>query len=122
MRSLLVACVPALALLLAPAPASAQTTPDECSADLASLTTLTETVVFTGDKGLFFQAKLLFHLSKATDQLAAGDVKDALHQMKDYLSDLAGAADNKVIAPVDAAALEAGAEVVIACLQAIPKK
>jgi hypothetical protein len=118
MKSLLIALVPALALLFAPAPAFALTITDECQADIASLTTLTEITVFIGDQGLFFQKKMLFHLSKA----AAGNVRDALQAMKDYEDDLAGAVANAVIAPVDAAALQAGAEVVIACLQAIPKK
>lgn len=118
MKTLIVASLSALALLFAPAPAFALAITDECRADIASLTTLTENTVFIGDRGLFFQTKLLSDLSKA----AAGNVRDALQAMKDYESDLAGAVDNVVIAPVDAAALQAGAEVVIACLQAIPKK
>lgn len=118
MKTLLIALVPALALLLAPAPASAQTITAECEADIASLTTLTENTVFIGARGLFFQTKLLSDLSKA----AAGNVRDALQAMQGYESDLAGAVDNAVIARVDAAALQAGAEVVIACLKAIPKK
>jgi hypothetical protein len=118
MKSLLIALAPALALLFAPAPASALAITNECQADIASLTTLTENTVFIGDRGLFFQTKMLSDLSKA----AAGNVRDALQAMKDYESDLAGAVDGAVIAPVDAAALHAGAEVVIACLQAIPKK
>ena len=117
---LLLALVPAAMLLIAPTRASAQTI-EACQTDVASLTTLTESTVFLGDKGLFFQTKLLFHLSKATDALAAGDARDALHQLRDYQRDLGNATDNAVISAVDAAALQAGADVVIACLQAVLK-
>lgn len=114
-RMLFLALVPAIMLLVAPARAAAQTV-DVCQADIASLTTLTETTVFTGDRGAFFQTKLLFLLSKAAAELAQGDVNRALVQMKGYERNLAGAADKGVIAAVDAAALQAGAGVVIACL------
>ena len=120
MRMLLLGLVPAAVLLFAPAKASAQTI-DVCQTDVASLTTLTETTVFLGDKGLFFQTKLLFHLSKATDALDNGDARDALHQMKDYLRNLKDAVGNGVISAVDAAALQAGANVVVDCLQAVLK-
>ncbi len=116
---LLVALLPAIALLLAPANAAASTI-SECQAAIGTLSLQTQGTTFLrGDKGAKVESQLLFHLSKASAMLDKADFREALKQMGGYSTDLSRAVGSDTVAPADAAFLQTGADGVVACINAI---
>ena len=110
-----------LVTLLSAAPHASASTAADCQLQIATLAEETTTTPFLrGDKGVKTELQLLFHLTKASDDLDKLDVRDALKQMEGYSTDLARAVGSATIAPSDAAALQTGADAVVACVQTIP--
>ena len=107
---------------LAPHRASASTATD-CQAQITNLRAATDATTFSDDKqGGKTKSQLLFHLDKAFASLNAGDkydTKDALRQMKGYLTDLANAVQSGRVSSTDAAPLQSGANDVVSCIQSI---
>ena len=108
-----------VALVLVPAQASASTAAD-CQLLIVALSEQTAATTFLrDDKGVKTELQLQHHLSKASTGLDQLDLKEALRQMRDFESDVANAIGSAVLTADDGAALNASADGVSACIQAI---
>lgn len=108
-----------VALLLAAAPAQATTVAD-CQLQIATLAEQTSTATFLrGDKGVKTELQLLHQLTQTSKEMDQLDFRSAVKQMGDYSTDLARAVGSSTITVLDAAALQTGADSVVACIQQI---
>jgi hypothetical protein len=110
-----------VALLIAPMPAAA-TTVSECQGDIGTLLLQTEGTTFSGtngNKASQCQSKCEANLYQASKKLDQARFADAIAQMVDYKSSVQFCASKGFLGDVDAAALAAGADVVITCIQQI---
>jgi hypothetical protein len=109
---------PALAML-SPGRAAASTVTD-CLALIDTLQLQTDAATYLRDeKGAKLETQLLFHLSKTSNDVNEADFKEALRQMKDFSKNLSDGISSERIDATDAAALQVGADGVVACIQAI---
>jgi hypothetical protein len=118
--SLSAACT-IVAILFSALPATA-TTVSECQGDIATLLAQTDGTAFTGtngNKASQCQSKCEANLFQASKKLDQARFADAIDQMAEYKNAVAFCSSKGFVSDVDAAALEAGADVVIACIQLI---
>lgn len=96
------------------------TTITECQADVSALRLQTQAATYLrDDQGLKLEQQLLFHLDKTSIELNRADTRDALKQMGDYSFTLKRGIESGKINATDGAALQTGADGVVACISTI---
>jgi hypothetical protein len=96
-------------------------TADDCQAKINALVTQTESAQFFGGQADYNRADLLGKLNEASTKLAAGKYEDAIQKLTDFRTSvvqLSSAAKPKIDLDA-AAALIAGADDAIACIQSL---
>jgi hypothetical protein len=102
----------ALLMLMATAPAQAQT----CQTEINDLRKATEDANFTGPNAAKDRAGLLGKLDSASTKLGEGKTADALKNLNSFSLKVSDLADQGKLAPADADILLAKAGVVIDCI------
>jgi hypothetical protein len=101
--------------------AAGAATTDDCQAKINALVTQTQSATFYGGQAEGNRADLLIKLDEASEKLAEGKLDDAVQKLTDFRTSvqlLASATKPKIDAE-DAAALIAGADDAIACIQSL---
>lgn len=116
----LVPAVVALLAVIGLATAANAATAEECQAKIDALTVQTASAEFFGHNADKDRAGLLGELDGATTKLAEGKLADAVQKLTDFRTTIEGLNVTKVkINPDDAAALIAGANDAIACIDSL---
>ena len=96
-------------------------TADDCQVKITALVTQTESATFYGGQAEGNRANLLIKLNEASEKLAEGKYEDAIQKLTDFRTnvELLVSAPKPKIDPEAAAALIAGADDAIACVQSL---
>ena len=96
-------------------------TADDCQAKINALVTQTESAQFFGGQADANRADLLGKLNEASTKLAEGKYEDAIQKLTDFRTSVVqlGSAAKPKIDTEEAAALIAGADDAIACIQSL---
>ena len=105
-------------LWIAAQPAQAQTV-EECQTDIASLKAQTQNATFIGQNAAKDQAGLIGKLDSASTKLSQGKFQDALANLQSFRAKVVALDQQGKIDHEDAAALIAGADESIACVQGL---
>ena len=121
MKTLTLTALPlSILALLCVAPPAVASTIAECQLQIVALSEETAATTFLkGDKGVKVEMKLLSHLADASQELTGQNSQQAFQQMRDYSSDVSSAVGAGILAAADGAALQTGANSVVACMQQI---
>lgn len=101
--------------------AAGAATTDDCQAKISALVTQTQSATFYGGKAEDNRAYLLGKLNEASAKLAEGKLGDAIQKLTDFRTNVQGlaSATKPKIDLEDGAALIAGADDAIACIQSL---
>src|SRR5215218_9948350 len=116
--SILLGLVLSALLWVAAQPAHAQNV-DECQADIAALKVETQNATFIGQNAAKDQAGLIGKLDSASAKVSQGKFADALANLQSFRTKVAALEGQGKISSADAAALIAGADETIACVQGL---